>query len=52
MGLGLGVAIGGLVLAYHLDLAAGGAIVLLAVLVYLGTLAAGPRGGVRSAPRI
>jgi zinc transport system permease protein len=38
MAIGLGVAIGGLAAAYYLDLAAGGAIVLLAALVFVGAL--------------
>ena len=38
IGLGFGVAVSGVVLAYYLDLAAGGAIVLLAVLVFTLTV--------------
>jgi len=52
MAIGLGVAIGGLVAAYYLDLAAGGAIVIFAVAVYLVTLLAGPPRGSGPAPPI
>ena len=51
--LGCGVAVAGVVLAYYLDLAAGGAIVLLAVLVFTVTVliqAAGARARAPSAP--
>jgi zinc transport system permease protein len=43
MAIGFGVAVGGLALAYYLDLAAGGAIVLLAVAAYVATLLATSR---------
>jgi zinc transport system permease protein len=44
MAIGLAVAVLGLVAAYYLDLAAGGAIVLLATAAYLAALAAGRSG--------
>ena len=53
MAIGLGVVVAGLFAAYYLDLAAGGAIVLLAVLVFTLTVliqAAGARARAPSAP--
>jgi zinc transport system permease protein len=52
MAIGFGVAVAGLVAAYYLDLAAGGAIVLIAVGAYVAALIVGPRPGGRSATPI